>query len=407
MFDVNKMSSAELNQLFADASAQLNAMSPAVWQNFQATYPNLYNSVMVASGAHANGPGVFGAPQANYPVTTPDNHHKEGVPLWTIAFMYRRIQIHAPIMPESVRMYRMQTRYLTSAVQAKDSRKVTGLHYYFDTPGGAVSYGLQLFDDMLMAQRFNNEPVFTHIEGMGASMGSLLPQAASFGCRFMEAGLHSHSQMMIHNLLWEAGRAKQADHERNLGQSRDYSSILYNIYLKRIIAFRRNMLGQTVNPEDEADILYHLLRSMEEQDSFMCPAQTMEFGLTDFTRIDDESYEAYMNALLWYHGFRHENVVDRGVQKVVGNENRTYKSLDDDERTRALEEVRRLQKENFAQTKDLIAGQVDPAVQRVKDKLSSLQNKEKRGPYRSDITLEACKEYVLSQQESNNDGDED
>lgn len=398
MTDHHNMSPHQLAQLYAAQASSLAAAQPGLWAMLKAEDSELYNECMRVRG--------------NYPVTAPDAFHKEGAPLWTIAFLYRRIQVHGPIMPESVRGYRMQTHYLTSKrlVDQPKEREVIGVHYFFDSPGGSVDYGLQMFDDMSMAKNFNHEPVFTTIEGIGASMGSLLPQAASFGCRFMQAGRYGYSQMMIHNLLWEAGRGKQSEHERHLGSALDSSVKLYSIYLRRIVEFRRVMLGETINTENEGEILYDLLRSMEERDSWMTPADTMEFGLCDFTHIDDASYEAYKKALLWYHGFRGKSVAhDEQEARVHDNPEKQYKPLDEQESAEALAEVRRLQAENFQQVHDLEAAQIDPAIKRVKQVLSEhYQNQGNRRPPRGDITRQACNEYVKVAQdnlaaEDNND----
>lgn len=401
-YDTNELTPEQLQQAFAAAQATANNMTPQSWQQLQANYPRLYSAVADVRG--------------HQPVTAPDKHHKEGVPLWTIDFMYRRILVHCPIVPETVRPLQMETRYLTSSILEKDpaNRKVIGIYYLFDSPGGSVDYGLRLRKDMIRAQSFNNEPVFTVIEGIGASMGSLLPQSASFGCRFMREG----SKHMIHNLLWAAPQQKQAEHERGMGDSRNLSAILYNVYLQRIVEHRRLMLGETVTRENEAEILYDLLRDMEEHDSWLTPAESMEYGLSDFTYLDEAGFTAYRKKLLWYHGFaRLDTPEDSQEEGLVENEGKEHIPLSDEERELALQEIRRLRKANYEEAKALEEEQVPEDVLRVKKMLAELQQEAGNGPPsrrgRDDLEKRAIKAFVdrardeAAEEAENNDNDDE
>lgn len=406
--DFNDLSVEQLQYAFACAQSSVRNMTPLAWQQLQANYPQLYNSL----------PEIVG----QYPVTAPDKHHKEGVPLWTIEFMYRRILVHAPIVPDTVRQWQLQTRYETSRALEKmpEERKVIGLYFLLDSPGGSVDYGLRLYDDMRGANTFNgNEPVFTVIEGLGASMGSLLPQAASFGCRFMKSGVYGQSQQMIHNLLWGAPQQKQAAHERGMGDTRELSAILYNIYLRKIIEHRQIMLGETVTRENEAEILYDLLRDMEEHDSYMGPAEAMQYGLTDFVYHDEDSFQEYRDTLLWYHGFKKLEVPEgEQEERVVDNPKKAYIPLSESEREQALAKLRELREKNLEEALALEENRVPADVLRVKEMLARLQQGAGSGPpsrrNRSELEKQAIKAYVdqardaaAEEAESDDDNDDD
>jgi ATP-dependent Clp protease protease subunit len=125
---------------------------------------------------------------------------------------------------------------------------------YINSPGGAVSAGLAIYDTM----QFLHCDIATFCMGQAASMGSFLLAAGTKGKRYALP----HARVIIHQpLAGFSGQATDIDiHAREILYTRD---TLNGLYAKHT--------GQTVER----------IRHDTERDNFMSAAQAMEYGLID------------------------------------------------------------------------------------------------------------------------------
>jgi ATP-dependent Clp protease protease subunit len=141
-----------------------------------------------------------------------------------------------------------QLLFLDAEDPAKD------IMLYINSPGGAVSAGLAIYDTM----QFLHCDIATFCMGQAASMGSFLLAAGTKGKRYALP----HARVIIHQPL--AGFQGQATdielHAREILYTRD---TLNGLYAKHT--------GQTVER----------IRHDTERDNFMSAAQAMEYGLID------------------------------------------------------------------------------------------------------------------------------
>jgi ATP-dependent Clp protease protease subunit len=125
---------------------------------------------------------------------------------------------------------------------------------YINSPGGAVSAGLAIYDTM----QFLHCDIATFCMGQAASMGSFLLAAGTKGKRYALP----HARVIIHQpLAGFQGQATDIDiHAREILYTRD---TLNGLYAKHT--------GQTVEK----------IRHDTERDNFMSAAQAVEYGLID------------------------------------------------------------------------------------------------------------------------------
>lgn len=312
-----------------------------------------------AEAGFANAVAAMGdLPQAAYRIVLPDDAHGgRGFDLVSIMFKNRMLYLHGPVTQEAVQSLSMQLHYLCSQAVLKQPNRVPRITLYVDSPGGLVSWGLTLFDYIRQAEEITREPVVTVIQTMGASMGSLLPQAATTGYRIMLP----RAQMMIHALAYGTGSSKREAHTRQSGSSRRMMSELYEIYIEKM-AEARSLFGEEADtPETRAEILAWLFHQMENEDTYLSTLDTLEAGLTDFVAHSETEQFEYYRALDWYHGLYKEgpNPEDRSQTTLLRAERDpqsgrvTPFELSDEEKARALDLVRKLQKANYEKTKTL------------------------------------------------------
>jgi len=141
-----------------------------------------------------------------------------------------------------------QLLYLESENPDKD------IHLYINSPGGAVTAGLSIYDTM----QFINSDVSTICVGQAASMGALLLGGGTNGKRFALP----HSRIMVHQP--SAGFS---------GQATDI-----DIHAKEVLELKRRLneimarhTGQKVT-QIEKDL---------ERDNFMSGEKAVEYGLID------------------------------------------------------------------------------------------------------------------------------
>lgn len=128
------------------------------------------------------------------------------------------------------------------------------IHLYINSPGGAVTAGLAIYDTM----QFIKPDVSTMCIGQAASMGALLLAGGATGKRYCLP----HSRMMIHQPLGGfQGQASDID-----------------IHAREILAVRERL---------NKILAKHTCQSMEtiqndtDRDNFMGGQQAVEYGLID------------------------------------------------------------------------------------------------------------------------------
>lgn len=128
------------------------------------------------------------------------------------------------------------------------------IHLYINSPGGAVSAGMAIYDTM----QFIKPDISTMCVGQAASMGALLLAGGAKGKRFCLP----HSRMMIHQPLGGfQGQASDIDiHAREILRVRDR--------LNRVLAEHTGQPLEKVAQDTD-------------RDNFMGGAEAVEYGLID------------------------------------------------------------------------------------------------------------------------------
>ncbi len=128
------------------------------------------------------------------------------------------------------------------------------IHLYINSPGGAVTAGLAIYDTM----QFIKPDVSTMCIGQAASMGALLLAGGAAGKRYCL----SHSRMMIHQPLGGfQGQASDIDiHAREILAVRD-----------RLNTILAKHTGQSMDR----------IQNDTDRDNFMSGQQAVEYGLID------------------------------------------------------------------------------------------------------------------------------
>ncbi len=160
----------------------------------------------------------------------------------------RVIFVVGPIEDHMANLIVAQLLYLESENPDKD------ISLYINSPGGAVSAGLAIYDTM----QFIKPDVSTLCTGQAASMGAIL---LAGGCADKRYGL-PHSRVMIHQPL---GGFQ--------GQATDFE-----IHAKEILAVRSrlNKLLAEHTGRKETEI-----EKDTERDKFMSASESVEYGLID------------------------------------------------------------------------------------------------------------------------------
>jgi ATP-dependent Clp protease protease subunit len=170
----------------------------------------------------------------------------------------RVIFVVGPIEDHMANLIVAQLLFLESENPDKD------ISLYINSPGGAVSAGLAVYDTM----QFINPDVSTLCTGQAASMGAILLAGGSPGKRY---GL-PHSRVMIHQPL---GGFQ--------GQATDFE-----IHAKEILAVRarlNKLLAKHTGKKESA------IDKDTERDNFMSASESVEYGLIDqvlTSRVDPE-----------------------------------------------------------------------------------------------------------------------
>ena len=139
-------------------------------------------------------------------------------------------------------------------LEAENSEK--DIHFYINSPGGAVTSGMAIYDTM----QFISSPVSTTVMGQACSMGSLLAQAGAKGKRYVLP----NSRTMIHQPSGGA-RGMQSDIEIQYKEITHMKKQLTNLYVKH------NNKGKTYE-DFERDM---------DRDTFLTAQEAVDYGLAD------------------------------------------------------------------------------------------------------------------------------
>jgi ATP-dependent Clp protease protease subunit len=169
----------------------------------------------------------------------------------------RVVFIVGPVEDHMANLVVAQLLYLESENPDKD------IHLYINSPGGAVTAGLSIYDTM----QFVKPDVSTICVGQAASMGALLLAGGAAGKRFCLP----HSRVMIHQPLGGfQGQASDIDiHAREVLKIREH--------LNELLARHTGQSIETVAKDTD-------------RDNFMGPQQAKEYGLID--KVLDRRVEA-------------------------------------------------------------------------------------------------------------------
>lgn len=140
------------------------------------------------------------------------------------------------------------------------------IHFYINSPGGAVTSGLAIYDTM----QFIKPNVSTTVIGQACSMGSFLAQAGAAGKRYVLP----NSRTMVHRVSSGTRgtggsvyvqELEMEDNIRHFEESKNINKNLTELYVKH------NSTGKTF-AELEATMKF---------DTFMSAEQAVEYGLAD------------------------------------------------------------------------------------------------------------------------------
>jgi ATP-dependent Clp protease protease subunit len=143
-----------------------------------------------------------------------------------------------------------QMLFLESQNSAED------INFYINSPGGAVTAGLGIYDTM----QFIKSPVSTIVMGQACSMGSFLAMAGEPGKRLVLP----NSRTMIHQPSGGAG-----------GQATDMQ-----IQVDEILKMKKNLTETYVN-HNSAGKTFEELEAAMERDNFMSAEEAVAYGLAD------------------------------------------------------------------------------------------------------------------------------
>ncbi|ABI57630.1 ATP-dependent Clp endopeptidase proteolytic subunit ClpP [Alkalilimnicola ehrlichii MLHE-1] len=170
----------------------------------------------------------------------------------------RVIFLVGPVEDHMANLIVAQLLFLESENPDKD------IHIYINSPGGAVTAGLAIYDTM----QFIKPDVSTVCIGQAASMGALLLTGGTKGKRYALP----NSRMMIHQPLGGfQGQATDVDiHAREILDMRDR--------LNRIMAHHTGQDMETIARDTD-------------RDNFMSPDTACEYGLVDAVLADRKALD--------------------------------------------------------------------------------------------------------------------
>ena len=162
----------------------------------------------------------------------------------------RIVMLNGPVEDNMANLIVAQMLFLESEDPNKD------INLYINSPGGAVTAGLAIYDTM----QFIKCDVRTIVMGQACSMGSFLAQAGAPGKRHMLP----YARHMIHQPSGGT-RGMQSDIEIQYKEITKMKEILTELYVKH------NTAGKTF-ADFESDM---------DRDTFMSASESEDYGLVD------------------------------------------------------------------------------------------------------------------------------
>jgi ATP-dependent Clp protease protease subunit len=172
----------------------------------------------------------------------------------------RIVFLNGPVDDHSANLIVAQFLHLESQDSEKD------IHFYINSPGGAVTAGLSIYDVM----QFVKPDVATYVMGQACSMGSFLAQAGAPGKRYVLP----ESRTMIHRVSSGTRGTSGSVHvqelqfedaKRSYEESHRINQRLTELYVKH------NTAGKTYN---------ELFETMKF-DTFLSAQEAVDYGLAD------------------------------------------------------------------------------------------------------------------------------
>jgi ATP-dependent Clp protease protease subunit len=162
----------------------------------------------------------------------------------------RIVMLNGEVNDHSAQLVVAQMLFCESQNNAED------INFYINSPGGAVTSGLAIYDTM----QFIKSPVSTIVIGQACSMGSFLAMAGEPGKR----NILPNARTMIHQPSGGAG-----------GQATDME-----IQVKEIIKIKEN-LTKLYEKHNTANKSYDELAKAMERDNYLSADEAVAFGLAD------------------------------------------------------------------------------------------------------------------------------
>jgi ATP-dependent Clp protease protease subunit len=172
----------------------------------------------------------------------------------------RIVMLHTDVNEQSASVIVAQLLFLEAENPDKD------IAFYINSPGGAVTAGLSIYDTM----QFIKCDINTIVMGQAASMGSFLAQAGTPGKRFVLP----QSRTMIHRVSSGTPGTRGSVHvqelqfedaRRTFEESQRVNKRLTELYVKH------NTAGKTY------DELFELMKF----DTFLSAEEAVQYGLAD------------------------------------------------------------------------------------------------------------------------------
>ena len=172
----------------------------------------------------------------------------------------RIVFLNGPVDDHSANVIVAQLLHLESEDAEKD------IHFYINSPGGAVTSGLSIYDVM----QFIGPDVATYVMGQACSMGSFLAQAGAASKRFVLP----EARTMIHRVSSGTRGTSGSVHVQDLqfeDAKRSFEeSVRVNKRLTELYV-RHNTAGKS----------YEELYEVMKFDTFLSAQEAVEYGLAD------------------------------------------------------------------------------------------------------------------------------
>jgi len=162
----------------------------------------------------------------------------------------RIVMLNGEVNDNTANLVVAQMLFLESQNSSED------INFYINSPGGAVTAGLGIYDTM----QFIKSPISTIVMGQACSMGSFLSMAGEPGKRLVLP----NSRTMIHQ---PSGGMS--------GQATDME-----IQVAEILKIKEN-LTKIYEKHNSAGKKYDELREAMERDNYLSAQEAVEFGLAD------------------------------------------------------------------------------------------------------------------------------